>query len=289
MIALPRVSTRAFVTGLSFLVLFLCVFWPTFVWMAERFDAPDSFYSHGWLIPLASAWLAWQRRERVRRCPSHASFSGLALLAPSLLLYVVATWWHLGSLSGLAMVSALWGLAWMLWGWPVLWALRFPMLFLLFMVPLPGVLLLAISFQMKLAAATLATHAIHLLGVHAQQAGSTIHVPGVSVMVDDTCSGLRSLISLLALSTLWISLMPPSAKRWHKLTVVAASLPIALVANMVRIIGLVLLAVLYGPRVASGFLHYGSGLVVFGVALAALAWLSRRLAPSYTIASPGPS
>ena len=277
MIALPRVSRRSVVSGLIFSALFLSAFWPTFLWMAERFDAPDSFYSHGWLIPFASAGLVWQRREQVRRCQVRASFSGLALLVPSLLLHVVATWWHLGFLSGLAMVSAIWGLVWTLWGWPMLWTLRFPMLFLLFMVPLPGVLLIAISFKMKLAAATLATHAIHFLGISAQQAGSTIQVPGVSVIVDDTCSGLRSLISLLALSTLWISLMPPSARRWHKLTVVAASLPIALVANMVRIIGLVLLAVIYGPRVASGFLHYGSGIVVFGVALAALAWLSSRL------------
>ena len=260
-----------------FAAVFVLLFWPTFRWMAERFDAFDSFYSHGWLIPFASGWLIWQRRERLHRCEARPSYWGLSLLIPSLLIHTVATWWKVGFVSGFAMLGTIYGLVWTLWGFEVLWTLRFPMLFLLFMVPLPGVLLLAVSFQMKLLAATLATHALRLVGMPAVQAGSTIQVPGISVIVDDTCSGLRSLISLIALSTLWTSLMPAAAKRWHQLTVVAASIPIALLANMARIMVLVLLSAIYGPRIADSFIHYGSGIVVFGIALAALSWLSRRL------------
>ena len=281
MLTAIRPSVRRQVTlGLSFTAVFTLLFWPTFVWMAQRFDAADSFYSHGWLIPFASGWLVWQRRERLARCAVRPTSWGLALLIPSLLVHTVATWWQIGFASGLAMVGAVYGLVWTVWGGSVLWALRFPLLFLLFMVPMPGVLLLSISFKMKLLAATLATHVLHLFGLPAVQAGSTIHVPGISVVVDDTCSGLRSLISLIALSTLWTSLMPPQTRPWHKLTLVAASVPIALVANMLRILTLVLLSAIYGPKVADSFIHYGSGLVVFGVAIAALAWLSRRLVPS---------
>ena len=97
----------------------------------------------------------------------------------------------------------------------------------------------------------------------------------ISVIVDDTCSGLRSLISLITLSTLWCALMPPQSPRWQRLAVVAASMPIALVGNMARILILVMVAAIYGPAAASGFLHYGSGLVVFGIAIIALAWFSR--------------
>jgi exosortase len=263
--------------GLSFLAAFVWLFWPTFVWMAERFDAHDSFYSHGWLIPLASAWLIWQRREALSRLRPHASYWALAWLIPSVAVHVLASWWGIHFVSGFAMLGAIWGLVWTVWGWEVLWALRFPMLFLLFMVPLPGVLLISVSFRMKLLAATLATHILTFIGIPALQQGSTIQVPGVSVIVDDTCSGLRSLISLIALSLLWTSLMPASSKRWQKLTVVAASIPIALVANMVRILTLVLLAAIYGLTAAEHFIHYGSGIVVFGMALLSLAWLSRRL------------
>ena len=147
----------------------------------------------------------------------------------------------------------------------------------LFMVPLPGVLLIAVSFKMKLAAAWLATHTLDLIGIPAQQAGSTIHVPGMSVIVDDSCSGLPSLISLIALATLWTSLLPRAAAGWKKLAIIAASIPIALVANMSRILVLVLLSAIYGPQIADSFIHYGSGLVVFGIAIAALAWLGNLL------------
>ena len=272
-----RLPSRSIIMGLLFIGIFLLLFWPTFVWMAERFDRSDSFYSHGWLIPPASAWLIWQRRAFLKSLRLQASFSGLFLLVPSVIIHVMATWLRLHFVSGFAMLGTVWGLVWTLWGWTALWALRFPLLFLLFMVPLPGVLLIAVSFHMKLLAASMATHLLTWMGMHAVQAGSMIEVPGVSVIVDDTCSGLRSLISLIALSTLWTSLMPSTAKRWQRLAVVAASVPIALTANMVRIIVLVLLAAVYGSAAAEGFLHFGSGIVVFGVALLVLAWFTRSI------------
>ncbi len=276
-IAWPRPTVRQLLVGGLVAAVWVALFWPTFRWLAERFDAHDSFYSHGWLVPFASGWLIWQCRAVWSSVPRRASFAGLALLLPSLLVHVVATRWHLGFVSGFAMLGVIWGLVWVWWGGALLWALRFPMLFLLFMVPLPGVLLIAVSFQMKLMAASLATAMLKLGGLPAIQAGSMIQVPGVSVVVDDTCSGLRSLISLITLSTLWIALMPRTARLWQRLTVVASSIPIALVANMVRIIVLVLLAAVYGTEAAEGFLHYGSGIVVFGVALVILAWLSRAV------------
>ena len=272
-----RFSPRQLVVGLLFIAAFAALFWPTFRWMAERFNAHDSFYSHGWLIPFASGWLIWHRRERFRCAPVAPSYRGLALLIPWIVLHVFANRWDLHVVSGFAMVGAVGGLVWTLWGRAVLGALRFPLLFLLFMVPLPGAVLIAISFKMKLWAAALATHLLSSTGLPALQQGSTIQVPGVSVIVDDTCSGLRSLISLIALSTLWAGGMPSGTPRWQRLAIVAVSMPIAVVANMVRILTLVLLAAIYGPQVADGFIHYGSGLVVFGLALLALAWVHRLL------------
>ena len=277
MVAPARPSASAVAVGLAFLGIFLVLFWPTFAWMAERFDASDSFYSHGWLIPLASAWLIWQRRDALKRLTPRPSSTGLGLLIASVTVHVLATWWRVHWLSGLAMLGSIWGLVWAAWGRDVLRTVRVPLLFLLFMVPLPSVLLIAASFHLKLAAASLATHVLSLVGISAHQAGSMIQVPGVSVVIDDACSGLRSLITLIALSTLWTTLLPPSVKRWQRWTIIASSIPIALAANMVRILLLVLLAAIYGPQVASGFIHFGSGVVVFGVALASLAWLSQSL------------
>lgn len=279
MSALSPVATRRTLWALPYAAAFTALFWPTMRWMAERFDAHDSFYSHGWLIPFASAWLIWQRREELAKMKLSPSYAGLALLIPSALIHVVANWWSLNFVSGFAMLGVVWGLVWTAYGRQVLWALRFPMLFLLFMVPLPGVLLIAWSFKMKMWAATMATAILNFSGMPAEQAGSMIRVPGVSVIVDDTCSGLRSLISLIALSVLWTAIMPRGATPWKKLVLVAASIPIALATNMVRILVLVLLTAIYGTVVADSFIHYGSGFVVFGLAIVMLAWLSNQLAP----------
>jgi len=277
MVALLRLRARDVLVGMAFLGIFLVLFWPALAWMAERFDAPDSFYSHGWLVPLASGWLIWQRRDALKRLTPRPSYASLGLLIASVTMHVLATWWRVHWLSGLAMLGSIWGLVWAVWGRAVLRTLRVPLLFLLFMVPLPSILLIATSFRLKLIAASLATHVLTFLGIAAHQAGSTIQVPGVSVIVDDTCSGLRSLIALIALSMLWTTMMPPSVRRWQQWTIVVAAIPIALVANMIRIVVLVLLAAIYGPQVAGGFIHFGSGVVVFGVALASLAWLSQSL------------
>ena len=263
--------------GVGLAAACLALFWPTLRWMAERFDAHDSFYSHGWLVPFASGWLIWRRRDLLERLSLRPSYAGLMLLVPSLLVHLAATWLRVGFVSGIAMLTTIWGLVWTFWGWPALCTLRFPMVYLLFMVPLPGVFLINVSFQMKLMAASLATHGLHLLGLSATQAGSTIQVPGASVIVDDVCSGLRSLISLIALATLWSDGLPLSSAAWKRVMIIGSSIPIALVANMVRILTLVLLAAIYGPDAAEGFLHYGSGVVVFLVALLVLAWMSRLL------------
>ena len=287
MMSMPRCSSHAIAysggtskswqTWLLFGLAYGIIFWPAFSWMVERFEAADSFYSHGWLVPFASAWLIWQRRACLKSSAMHASFWGLAVLIPSLALHVLATWWQVHIVSGLAMVTALWGLVWTLCGWRTLWMLRVPLLFLLFMVPLPGVLLIEWSFRLKLLAAWLATHVLHAIGVPALQTGSSIQLPGLSVLVDDTCSGLRSLISLLAMAVLWVASLPQATQRWRKLSIIALSVPIALCANVVRIVLLVMLSVIYGSAAAEDFVHYGSGIVVFGLSLIGLVWLTRWL------------
>lgn len=261
----------------AFAGMSVLAFWPTLRWMAERFDAHDSFYSHGWLIPLASGWLLWQRRAALSLVPRAASKQGFWLLVPALAVHVLATRFDVHVVSGFALWAALGGLVWTCWGQGALKTVRFPILFLIFMIPLPGVLLIAASFHMKLWAAAAATHVLQAMGLMATQAGSMIHLPSVTVIVDDVCSGLRSLISLLALAVLWTAVMP-AHRTWQRLTVVAAAIPIALVANIVRIVLLVLIAAIYGPKAAEGFIHYGSGFVVFLVALAGLAWLTHGLA-----------
>jgi hypothetical protein len=142
MTAFLYASARRLLVPAACGALFLALFWPTFGWMSARFSAADSFYSHGWLVPLATAWLVWQRRDALARARLAPSSAGLFLLVPSVLLHLVAVWSRIHVLSGLMAVAAVWGLVWTIWGWPAISILRFPLGFLLFMVPLPGALLI---------------------------------------------------------------------------------------------------------------------------------------------------
>jgi exosortase len=253
---------------------FLALFWPTFGWMADRFSAPDSFYSHGWLVPVASGWLAWQRREQLAAISSAPSSAGLLLLVPAVMLHLAGVWSRMHVLSGFMFVVSAWAMVWMLWGAEAVRALRVPLAFLLFMVPLPGVLVIGASFTLKLAAASLAASALQLAGIPATQEGSLIRLPQFTMLVDDTCSGLRSLLSLVALSTLWAAMLPERTPLWKRAILTLASVPISLAANMARILLLTMLALVWGRAAAEGFLHGGSGIVVFGVAVAALGAIS---------------
>jgi exosortase len=230
-------------------------------------------------VPFACGWLAWERRDALRRCPRMPTLTGLGLLIAAVAMHLIAWRLRLGFVSGFAMVAVVVALVRINLGSEALRVLRVPLAFLVFMVPVPGILLIGASFKMKLWAATLATRIISWIGISAVQEGSTIRVPGVNVIVDDTCSGLRSLITLLAISALWAVSLPKSARIWQRLVLVAASMPIALLTNMARVLILLLLAAVYGAKSAEGFIHFGSGIVVFGLALLLLAALSRLIIP----------
>ena len=276
---LPASARPLVLLAVPVILGFLFLFSPTFVWMVQRFEAADSYYSHGWLVPFASAWLIWNRRAELARLPLQSSYGGLLLLVPSVLLHIVAIWSRLHFISGFMLVTSVWGLVWTFWGRQAAWALRVPLAFLLFMVPLPGVVLIGASFHLKLAAAALAAKVLSLAGIAAVQEGSMIRLAHLTVIVDDACSGLRSLVSLVALATLWTTFLPAGTPAWRKLALAAASVPIALIANMIRILLLTLIALIWGVPASEGFVHYGSGIVIFGIALLVLAWLSRVLAP----------
>ena len=261
--------------ALGFL-LFVPLFWPTWRWMAERFDSVDSFYSPGWLVPLAVAWLVWQRRDALTVARWEPDGRGLWLLAPAVIVYILAVLLRVGVASGFAMLAALAGLIWTIAGYSVLRILRFPILFLFFMIPLPSIFLISVSFTMKLWAARIAAVIVGCMGIPAVQAGSMIRIPGVTIIVDDVCSGLRSLISLTALAVLWAwAVLPRSAARWQRWAIVACAWPIALMTNMVRIVLLILISAFYGAEAAQGYIHTASGLVVFGLATVLLAAVER--------------
>jgi len=213
--------------------LLVIAFWWTGARMYLRWSQENSYYSHGFLIPIVSAFLLYLKRKDLAACPRRPSAWGMLLVVPSFLVHLAATAWQVGFLSGFVLLGVLAGLTLTLFGWKMLRLVIFPIGFLLFMVPLPGVLIEKISFNMKLMAAQAATNLVEVFGIVALREGSIIHIETGTLVVDDVCSGLKYLISLMAFAALYAHIS--AAKWWGKALLFALSVPIAFIANVARV------------------------------------------------------
>lgn len=240
-------------------------FWWTVRWMVVRWDQTNSYYSHGWLVLPISAFLVYVRRRDFLSCRPVPSAWGLALLVPALLLHVAATAWQVGFLSGFALLGALGGLVLSFFGWRVLRAALFPLVFLAFMVPLPVVLVDMVSFRLKLLAARIVTDVVGTFGLAAVRDGSYIRIPSGTIIVDDVCSGLKYLIALTAFGALYAYISP--VRRFRKAILFGCAIPVSFVANLVRVLLMVLVAFAWGVQATERwYFHDFFGFFLFVVA-----------------------
>jgi len=238
-------------------------------------------YAHGPIILCVVLWLIWKKREVfagdfVRSQPA-ATAPGLILLAFGLFLYALGrsrdiTLFEIGSL---APVVA--GVCLALRGWQALRALWFPILFIVFMVPLPGFFVDGLSGPLKVHVSAIAEEIIHGAGYPIARTGVLLAIGPYQLLVADACSGLNSMFSLSALGLLYLYLMQRAS--WlHNALVLASILPIAFVANIVRVLALVLVTYHFGDAAGQGFLHGGAGFLMLAVALLVIFLLDAALA-----------
>ena len=249
-------------------LLLIFAYFPTIVWMIDRWIAPDSYYGHGFLIPVISLVLVWRKRKELASIETAPSPLGLPLLTAGLLIHLVSAMVKVYFTSAFSIVLTVSGLVLALWGKKMLRSVAFPVFFLLFMVPLPLVVIGTTTVRLKLFATLCATHVLRLLGLPSLQQGNTIYLAHATVTVDDPCSGLRSLLSLVTLGVLFAYLQQTSLPK--RAVFLLSSVPIALVANIIRIVLLAGIADIYGTEIALRFFHDLSGFLVFALALGGL-------------------
>lgn len=242
--------------------------------LAEQWWSRPS-YAYGFLVPLFSALLVWRRRSRLRALPLEPSKLGLpVMLAAGALL-------ALGSL-GAELLLTRWSLLFMLAGLVLflcgrkwLRELRAPLLFLFFMFPLPAVIYYQITFPLQVLASRFGVWLLQGTQLPVLRQGNLISLPHFTLDVVAACSGLRSLLSLFALSAAYGYLAETSNRR--RLLLLAATPPLAIAANGARIALTAVLAFQLGPRVEQGFWHMLTGLLVFLLTVGGLLLLHRGL------------
>lgn len=227
---------------------------------------PD--FSHGFLVPLFSAYVVWRQRKDLAQIPIRGSWGGLALLLLAMLMFVAG---QLGAelfVSRVAILVTVAAAIVMIAGSRMLRALMFPLLFLLLMIPIPALIFNQITFPLQLLASRLASMLLPLLNVPVLREGNVINIPAMPLEVAEACSGIRSLMTLATLAIMYSYLADDV--HWRRVVLVLASVPIAVIANATRVVGTGVCVQYWDPDKALGFFHEFSGLAVFMLALAML-------------------
>jgi exosortase len=267
--------------GLILLIAAGGLFYWTIGRMWVRWNSEHSYYSHGPLIlPIAivTAWLIVRNRGLPMHSTRGSRAAGLTLLIGALLIHLASMYALVTFVSGFMIIPVLAGCVLYLGGWPMLNRLWFPIAFLAFMIPLPDLTIADINFRLKMIAAEASTAIVNGMGVPAHLKGAEINLMGgKKLTVEDACSGLRSLISLLAFVTLFTYAC--KLRGYKRAALFLSAVPVAVVANVVRIVVLTLVADKYGVAlsVPGGWVHDLMGFVVFVIAFCFLFVLEELL------------
>jgi len=237
--------------------LFLPVFIElTHIWLTS------ADYSHGFLVLPISLYMVWQKRSRLMSIEIQPSWAGSVLLVPGLLLYGAAFVTNFNSLVYLSMLIIIVGIIILSAGTRFARELLFPILFLLFMFPIPSSYYIMITNPLKLMITNISALIMGSMGIPVLQDGNLLFFANTQLEVAEACSGVRSLYSYLMLGCLFAVF---SIRLRTKLILILSAIPLAILVNIVRVTVTGVLSNYYGPEVAQGFFHEFTGFILFAV------------------------
>jgi exosortase len=234
---------------------------------------PD--YSHGFLVPLFAVFLIWDKRKVLQATPISQSWFGVPLIVFSIAILILGVYGVELFTTRMSFLFLMTGLVWTFFGWAMVRALRFPLLVLLLAIPFPAILFNQITFPLQLLASRIASDILPLLGVPTLHEGNVIELPVMKLEVAEACSGIRSLMSLFTLAVFYGYFLERTNRR--RVLLALASIPIAVAANVARIVGTGLCVQYWDPEKALGFFHEFSGWVMFVISLACLYLVHRAM------------
>ena len=264
-----RVSLSADANMAWFIALagYAAMYVPTFWWAANSIWQTDE-QGHGPIILAVLAWLFWTQRHAIVEAPTRSlPVLGWPVFVLGLLVYVAGRAFGISILELGSQVLVVAGVLLLMKGTPALRAAWFPVLYLVFMIPLPGVLVDAVTGPLKQWISGIVVEVLHAVGYPIARSGVTISIGQYQMLVADACSGLHSMFSLSALGTLFMYITARKSVL-HNVIMLASILPIAFAANIIRVIILVLVTYHLGDEAGQGFLHGAAGMALMLAALA---------------------
>lgn len=244
------------------LVASLLASWPALRLLSYVWTNSD-YLAHGYLIPLTSLGLVWLRRERIAENLANARTPpwGPPIVLAAALLQAAAVLAGASTTAGIGIVLTLGATIYAVGGRRLFRTLLVPVAFLLLMVPPPIVLQDRLLFGLKGLVIHFSVAILQATGYSVAATGNRLFVPGHELFVADACSGLTSIVTLLPLGVVVAYLL--SHGLWRRLVIIACVVPIALVANLARVVITVALVASHGIGYAEGLLHESFGMSTF--------------------------
>ncbi|OGL40495.1 MAG: hypothetical protein A3C43_00900 [Candidatus Schekmanbacteria bacterium RIFCSPHIGHO2_02_FULL_38_11] len=257
------------------IVSLILLYYKNFIWLGSKW-LNDPNYSHGPLIPLISIYIGWLKKDTISKIKGRdGSILGITIIFIAIIIQIISIRAQVNLTSSYSFILIIYGIILTYYGKDIAKELLFPIAYLFFMVPFLGIFFLnRISNMLKLFSAYLSANIIYLLGIPVFREGVILNFSTGSIEVADPCSGIRSILSLLALGIIFAYFTESSA--FKKIVLVISAIPLAVLGNLVRILFTGIMTS-NGINVTKGFIHTLSGLLVFLVALLGLVWFRHLL------------
>lgn len=253
--------------------LFIAAYYPIFKVLMLKWAGSED-YTHAFFTVPIILYMGWLKRESFVEGRGWQK-TGLAWLVLAAFLYIVSLQLQIPSFIAVSMVLTVSGAILYLAGFKVLRDMSIPLLLLILLIPIPEQLLSMLTASLQLKVSQASDQVLRLLNVPLFREGNILHIPEKTFQVVEACSGIRSLISLITLSLIlgYFALK----RTWSTGILVALSIPVAVLVNIMRVVALVLAFHYFRLDLSSGSKHTIMGLVLFGVALVVLFMLQRML------------
>jgi len=256
---------------------FLVMFVPSYYTLSQGAWGTDS-NGHGPIILGLVMWLLWTEREEILKASTGPSLLlGMPWILLGLMAYILGRSQGIDTIEVGAQIPIIVGCLLLMGGAGSLKKAWFPIFFLCFMIPLPGVLTQMITLPLKAAVSYVAEGVLYWAGYPVGRAGVTLVIGPYQLLVADACSGMNSIFTLEALGLFYMKLMNYTS-RSRNIFLAIMIIPISFASNVTRVICLILITYYYGDQVGQGFMHGFAGMLLFGVALVLIFGLDTILA-----------
>ena len=243
----------------------IALYVPTWIGLSRTIWATEA-QAHGPIILGVALWFFWKQRLVIHEMATKPARTGWPMFILGLLLYAVGRSQDILLFEVGSQIVVIASLLLILRGWAALRTAWFPLFFLLFMIPLPGAIVDALTLPMKMAVSYVSEHVLYWVGYPISRTGVILQIGQYKLLVADACAGLQTLFTLEALGLLYLNIVRHDSF-FRNVSLAILIIPISFTANVIRVMVLTLITYHFGDEAGQGFLHGFAGMVLFISAL----------------------